>query len=159
VLVLAGALAASAAAAAVDPVARPSPALRALGGALAASGVAVAGAGVAAFRRRRTTVDPRYPERATALVDEGVYRWTRNPMYVGFVGVAAGAAALLGSPLALLGPGLLAAYLDRVQIPAEERALRARFGAPFESYARTVRRWVGRGPPPRPGRTDHPDAG
>ena len=145
VLVLAGAVAVSAAAAAVDPVARPSTELRVLGGLLAAGGLAVAGAGVAALRRQRTTVDPRYPERATTLVAQGVYRWTRNPMYVGFVGVATGAAAVLGSPLALLGPGLLAAYLDRVQIPAEERALRARFGVPFEAYLRTVRRWLGRG--------------
>ncbi|MBY0491567.1 MAG: isoprenylcysteine carboxylmethyltransferase family protein [Gemmatimonadaceae bacterium] len=104
----------------------------------------MAGAGVAAFRRQRTTVDPRYPERATTLVAEGVYRWTRNPMYVGFVSVAAGAAVALGSPLALFGPGLLGVYLDRVQIPAEERALRARFDAPFESYVRTVHRWLGR---------------
>ena len=65
-------------------------------------------------------------------------------MCLGFVSVAAGAAVALGSPLALLGPALLAVYLDRVQIPAEERALRARFGAPFESYLRTVRRWLGR---------------
>ncbi len=106
--------------------------------------MAVAGARVAAFRRQRTTVDPRYPERATTLVADGVYRWTRNPMYAGFVGLAPGAAVALGSPLALLGPGLLTVYLDRVQIPAEERALRARFGAPFESYVRTVHRWLGR---------------
>ena len=59
------------------------------------------------------------PERATTLVAEGIYRWTRNPMCLGFVSVAAGAAVALGSPLALLGPALLAVYLDRVQIPAE----------------------------------------
>lgn len=141
---LLAAFAVSAAAAAADPVARPSNALRVLGALLAAGGLGVAGAGVAAFRRQRTTVDPRYPERATALVADGVYRWTRNPMYLGFTSVATGAAAALGSPLALLGPGLLALYLDRVQIPAEEQALLARFGASFESYGRTVRRWIGR---------------
>jgi protein-S-isoprenylcysteine O-methyltransferase Ste14 len=124
--------------------------LRVLGVILAAAGLAVAVAGVMAFRRQRTTVDPRFPERASALVADGVYRWTRNPMYVGFVGVALGAAAALGSPLALVGPALLAAYLDRVQIPAEERALRARFGAAFDAYARTVGRWLGRGGPLRP---------
>lgn len=144
VLMLFGAMALSAASAVADPFARPSGALRLLGGLFAAGGLAVAASGVAAFRRQRTTVDPRYPERATALVAEGVYRWTRNPMYVGFVTIAAGAAVALGSPLALLGPGVLTVYLDRVQIPAEEMALRARFGAPFESYARTVNRWVGR---------------
>jgi protein-S-isoprenylcysteine O-methyltransferase Ste14 len=109
----------------------------------------VALAGVAAFRRRRTTVDPRYPERATALVAEGVYRWSRNPMYVGLVTVAGGGAAASGSALAAAGPALLAAYLDRVQIPAEERALRARFGAGFDAYARAVPRWAGRRAPVR----------
>ena len=143
VIALGGALAVSAGLAGVDPARRPSPALRTAGAALAAAGVAVALAGVAAFRRRRTTVDPRYPERAAALVVEGVYGWSRNPMYVGLVAVAGGAAAASGSALAAAGPLLLAGYLDRVQIPAEERALRARFGAAFHAYARAVPRWGG----------------
>lgn len=150
VVMLVAAVALSAGLAAADPFARPSAALQLLGGALAAAGLGVAGAGVAAFRRQRTTVDPRYPERATSLVAEGVYRWTRNPMYVGFVSAASGAAAVFGSALALLGPGLLAVYLDRVQIPAEEQALRKRFGASFDSYDRTVRRWIGRREHARP---------
>jgi protein-S-isoprenylcysteine O-methyltransferase Ste14 len=148
---LVGALGVSAGAAAADPLARPSAALATLGALLAAAGIGIAVAGVAAFRRRRTTVDPRYPERATALVGSGVYGWTRNPMYVGLVGVALGAAVGVGAPLALAGPVLLAVYLDRVQIPAEERALRARFGPEFEGYARRVGRWLGRGTPPGPG--------
>jgi protein-S-isoprenylcysteine O-methyltransferase Ste14 len=70
----------SAASASVDPVVGPTVALRVLGGLLAIFGIGVADAGVAAFRRARTTVDPRYPERASSLVADGVYRWTRNPM-------------------------------------------------------------------------------
>jgi protein-S-isoprenylcysteine O-methyltransferase Ste14 len=143
-LLLAGSLALSAGLARGDPAARPSAPLRAAGLLLAAAGLALAAAGVVAFRRRRTTVDPRRPERATALVAGGVYAWTRNPMYLGFVAAAAGAAAWLGSPLALLGPLALAAYLDRVQIPAEERALRAHFGEDYAAYAGAVRRWAGR---------------
>jgi protein-S-isoprenylcysteine O-methyltransferase Ste14 len=138
-IVLAGALALAAAIAAADPTARPRPALRALGAALALGGVALALAGVAAFRRRRTTVDPLRPERASALVADGVYRRTRNPMYLGLVAVAVGWAAALGSAPALVAPALLALYLDRVQIRAEERALRARFGAAFDAYARRRR--------------------
>ena len=141
---LAGALLISAALARGDARAQPSAGLRLAGVLLACGGAAVALAGVLAFRRRRTTVDPRHPERASALVAEGVYRWTRNPMYVGFVAVALGGAATLGSVRALVGPLLLAVYLDRVQIPAEERALRARFGPDFDRYAHAVRRWLGR---------------
>lgn len=143
-VVLVGALAVSRALAAVDPVRRPSGALRAAGAGVAGAGVAVALAGVAAFRRRRTTVDPVRPERASVLVADGVFGRTRNPMYVGLVAVAAGAALATGSALAAAGPALLAAYLDRVQIPAEERALGARFGAAYDAYARQVPRWGGR---------------
>lgn len=149
VVVLAGALAISAVGARVDPVRQRSAALRVAGALLATGGLAVALAGVAAFRRQRTTVDPRHPERASALVTDGVYRWTRNPMYVGFVGVALGGASALGSPLGVLGPAFLSLYLDRVQIPAEEAALRSHFGLGFDAYTRTVGRWLGR---PGPGR-------
>ena len=142
-VLLVAAVALSAGIASVDPLRRSSGGLVALGALLGLVAVGIAVAGVAAFRRQRTTVDPRYPERATALVASSVYRWTRNPMYLGFVGVALGAAVGLGSPLALAGPVLLAAYLDRVQIPAEEQALRARFGAEFDAYTRSVRRWIG----------------
>ena len=71
-------------------------------------------------------------------------------------GVIVGLVAL-GSALALAAPALLAAYLDRVQIPAEERALRARFGADFDAYTRRVGRWLGpgarRGSPAEGGKT------
>lgn len=147
VVLLLLAFAVSAALAAVDPLARPSDGTRVAGALLALAGAAVALAGVVAFRRRRTTVDPFHPERATTLVDDGVYRWTRNPMYAGLVLAGVGAAAWLGSALALAGPALLAVLLDRWQIAAEERALGARFGASYDAYARTVRRWVGRFPP------------
>lgn len=146
---LAGSLAISAASARVDPLRQRSAGPRLAGALVAAGGVAVAAAGVAAFRRQRTTVDPRHPERASALVTDGVYRWTRNPMYVGIVGVALGGASALGSPLGVLGPALLSLYLDRVQIPAEEAALRSHFGAGYDEYTDTVGRWLGR---PRPAR-------
>lgn len=144
VVVVAVGLAVSRVLAGVDPLARPSAPLQALGAGLAVAGVAVALAGVRAFRRHQTTVDPRVPERAATLVADGPYRWTRNPMYVGMVAVAVGAAAWLGSPLSLAGPALVFAWLDRVQIPAEERALRARFGDGFARYSGRVARWAGR---------------
>lgn len=146
VLMLFGAVGLSVGLASIDPLAQSILGLRALGVMMAIAGLATALAGVLAFRRQQTTVDPRYPERASTLVADGVYRWTRNPMYVGFVCVAIGAAVALGSLFALAGPGVLAMYLDRVQVPAEERALQERFGASFEHYALSVRRWAGRRP-------------
>jgi protein-S-isoprenylcysteine O-methyltransferase Ste14 len=144
VLVLVAAVSLSVTAARIDPLASASVELQVLGALVAIVGSATALAGVLAFRHQRTTVDPRYPERASALVANGIDRWTRNPMYVGFVCVGIGAAVALGSLLALAGPAALALYLDRVQIPAEERALRERFGQSFHSYVLSVRRWFGR---------------
>lgn len=141
---LLGAVGLSVRLASIDPLERSSVGLRALGVIIALAGLATALAGVLAFRRQQTTVDPRYPEQASALVTDGVYHWTRNPMYLGFVCAAVGAAVALGSLFALAGPGVFAVYLHRVQIPAEERALEERFGASFKLYALSVRRWAGR---------------
>jgi protein-S-isoprenylcysteine O-methyltransferase Ste14 len=57
----------------------------AAGGVVAVSGLALACWGVIDFRRARTTVDPVHPEKTARLVTDGIYRWTRNPMYLGFV--------------------------------------------------------------------------
>jgi protein-S-isoprenylcysteine O-methyltransferase Ste14 len=138
-----------AAAAAMALAARLTPALTAtfaaqgaLAWALAAAGVAVALAGIAAFRRARTTVHPMHPENASALVATGIYRRSRNPMYLGMLLLLAAWSVLLGNALALAGLPAFVAYIDRFQIRPEERALRARFGAGFDAYARSVRRWL-----------------
>ena len=109
---------------------------------LIVAGAAVAVAGVVAFRRARTTVNPTTPGAASALVTGGVYRLSRNPMYVGMALALAGAAVGLAPPAAALGPAAFVAYLTRFQIVPEERALRAAFGETFGAYARRVRRWL-----------------
>lgn len=110
--------------------------------ALAGPGLVLALAGVLAFRRARTTIHPQRPEEASALVCSGVYRFTRNPMYLGLLLVLAGWGALLGSLPALLLLAAFVAWIDRFQIVPEERALQRKFGAAFEAYRRQVRRWV-----------------
>lgn len=105
-------------------------------------GVAVGLAGVLAFRRHRTTVDPLHPDRASAVVDSGIYRLTRNPMYLGLALGLAGWGLYLGNWMALAGLPAFTAYLTRFQILPEERALQARFGAAFDAYRASVRRWL-----------------
>jgi protein-S-isoprenylcysteine O-methyltransferase Ste14 len=108
---------------------------------LGGAGVVVIFAGIAAFRRHGTTVDPLHPDAASQVVRTGIYRRTRNPMYLGMGLGLLGWAGYLAHPLALLvWPGFLA-YLDRFQIQPEERALRAKFGGDYEAYLREVRRW------------------
>jgi protein-S-isoprenylcysteine O-methyltransferase Ste14 len=110
--------------------------------AIAVIGMAFDVAGLIAFRRAKTTVNPMKPEKSAALVSSGVYRITRNPMYVGMAFFLLAWAVFLASPWALLGPLVFAAYITRFQIQPEERVLAARFGAEFESYRARVRRWL-----------------
>lgn len=113
-----------------------------IGIALGALGLGVVIAAARSFRAKQTTVNPLTPDAATALVSTGVFRVTRNPMYLGFVLVLAGWAAYLSSSIAwLLVPGL-AVYLTEFQIKPEERALLAKFGSEFSEYAARVRRWL-----------------
>ena len=99
-------------------------------------------AGVRAFDRARTTVDPLRPERASALVTSGIYRRTRNPMYVALAIALLAWAFWLAHPPALLGVAAFVAWMNRYQIAPEERALQALFGAEFERYRSEVRRWL-----------------
>lgn len=110
--------------------------------ALVLAGAAIGLAGTGAFRRAGTTVDPLDPRRASALVTGGIYRHTRNPMYLAVTLALLGWGTFLGDGPALLGVPAFVAWIDRLQIPAEERALRELFGTEFERYCRAVRRWL-----------------
>ena len=110
--------------------------------ALAALGAGLDLSGLWAFRRARTTFSPMRPERSAAVVQTGIYRITRNPMYLGLVLILLGLALYLASPWALLGPLVFAAYITRFQIMPEERVLAARFGAAYADYSARVRRWL-----------------
>lgn len=110
--------------------------------ALGCSGLAFAFAGVAAFRRAMTTVNPMKPEAASALVTSGVYRRSRNPMYVGLLLVLSGWAVFLSHALGFLFLPAFVAYLNRFQIMPEERVLLSKFGDDFSAYKRSVPRWL-----------------
>lgn len=105
-------------------------------------GLAFSVAGVASFRRARTTVNPINPEGVTALVVSGVYRVTRNPMYLGFLCCLLAETAWLAHPVALAGAAAFVLYMNRFQIVPEERVLAARFGSDYHTYTRRVRRWL-----------------
>jgi len=118
------------------------PGHRALALALAGLGIALGVAAVVQFKRARTTIHPQDPEKSTALVTSGVYRFTRNPMYLGMLTLLAAWALWLANAAALIVLPLFVGYLNRFQIAPEERALQARFGAAFADYRRAVRRWI-----------------
>jgi len=114
----------------------------ALAGVLAAAGVCTGLVAVFQFKRARTTVHPMKPQEASTLVVRGIYRFTRNPMYLGVLLVLAGWAAWLANGVALVLLPCFVAYMNRFQIAPEERALEAGFGAAFAGYRRAVRRWL-----------------
>ena len=99
-------------------------------------------AAVLGFRRAKTTINPLTPQASSALVVRGIYRWTRNPMYLAMLLVLIGWACIVSNWAALAMLPLFVATLTHLQIQPEERALHARFGAEFEHYRRKVRRWL-----------------
>jgi len=110
--------------------------------AFAVAGVATAISGAVAFRRAKTTISPLKPETTSSLVVSGVYRFTRNPMYVGLALVLLAWAVFLSSIWTLLGPLAFSLYITRFQIIPEEQALAGIFGAAYSAYRAKVRRWL-----------------
>ena len=109
---------------------------------LFALGLVSAAAGVFAFWRRGANIDPHRIDRGEVLVTNGVYRFTRNPMYLGITLVLCGYVFYLARPLAVLGPVLFALYITRFQIMPEERAMRAKFEQVYAAYCERTRRWL-----------------
>lgn len=109
---------------------------------LAATGLALDATALRTFFAARTTVSPLDPSRTSALVERGLYRFTRNPMYLGLLLILAGWTIWLDHALAFVVlPGFVF-YITRFQIVPEERALRERFGDGFSHYAARVSRWL-----------------
>ncbi len=111
---------------------------------VAAASVAFASSAAGQFRRQGTTLEPFNPALASTLVTTGANSVSRNPMYVGLSGLLVANAVRLGAWKALLPVAAFALVIDRLQIPAEEAALLANFGAEYEAYRATVPRWLGR---------------
>ncbi|MBO9624066.1 MAG: isoprenylcysteine carboxylmethyltransferase family protein [Sphingomonas sp.] len=92
------------------------------------------------FRNLGTNVKPW--KTSTALATDGVFRWTRNPMYLGMAGIYAGIALVTDSlfALVLLVPVML--VIEREVIAREEAYLEGRFGDRYRAYKASVRRWI-----------------
>ena len=90
----------------------------------------------------KTTWRPMIPGRSTSLVSTGVYRLSRNPIYLGMLLVMLGLGVALASPAALAISAVFVLYLDRFQIGPEERVLSAILGREYLDYLASVRRWL-----------------
>ena len=105
-------------------------------------GIAVAGAGVLAFRRANTTVNPMQVHATSSLVTSGVFRISRNPMYLGMVLLLIAWAVHLANAAAVLVLPLFVIYINRFQIAPEERSMQKLFGDAFIAYTKATRRWL-----------------
>jgi len=99
------------------------------------------GLSIMQFFRVHTTVNPIHPEKAKKLVTSGMYRITRNPMYVGLLVSLTGWAILLGSFSPFLLLPLFIALITTQQIILEEKILEEKFGQQYLVYKKVVRRW------------------
>ena len=141
VMLLCGAIGYLASRLAAGPVVPlPMPAL--LAGGVVAIGLTLNLLPKLAFRRVRTTVNPLRPAMASALVTHGVYRYTRNPMYLGMLLGLTGIAIWFGNPLNIGMLILFVWYMTEFQIKPEEESLREKFGGDYEAYCKKVRRWI-----------------
>jgi protein-S-isoprenylcysteine O-methyltransferase Ste14 len=109
---------------------------------LAGLGVLVAVLGMLAFRRAKTTINPVNIGAASSIVTSGVYRYTRNPMYVGLALMLVGWAVHIAVPFVLVGPVVFILFITRFQIIPEERVLTSKFGGEYRKYQERVRRWL-----------------
>lgn len=111
-------------------------------GVLAAVAVTIMISASYAFHRAGTTLHPQKFQQVSALLVTGVFRFSRNPVYLGQILLLAVWGLLLGGVGVWLWWGLFFAYLDRVQIPREEAFLLGHFGQDYRVFCRRVRRWL-----------------
>ena len=94
------------------------------------------------FFKAKTTTDPTKPEKASSLVITGIFKISRNPMYLAMLMVLISFAIKLGNLLSLIGPILFFISMTYLQIKPEEKILAKKFGQAYIDYCKKVRRWI-----------------
>lgn len=102
----------------------------------------IVSAAVVGFARAKTTMDPRSPKNTVTVVTTGIYRFSRNPMYLGFAMILTGVCIWLGNLGSFLTLPLFVLYLNHFQILPEEAHLQKKFGKTYVAYKKQVRRWL-----------------
>ena len=92
------------------------------------------------FKKNMTTVKPHL--KPSTLITSGVFRVSRNPMYLGMVLILLGASTCVGSVTAFISPVLFFLISELDFIPCEESVMEDAFGQPYLEYKKRVRRWI-----------------
>ena len=94
------------------------------------------------FRNDKTTVNPLSPEQATKLVTNGIFKLSRNPMYLGMAVILASVAVFFNIIGGIISMALFCLYITKFQIIPEEKAMKELFSQDFEQYMQATRRWI-----------------
>ena len=109
---------------------------------LASAGFIIAGIAAGGFFKKKTTVNPHTPSKTSALVTDGIYKFSRNPMYLGLLFILAAWSFWLGNISALGVIIAFVVYMTIFQIKPEEEALLEIFGDDYRAYCKKTRRWI-----------------
>jgi len=93
------------------------------------------------FGRAKTTIDPTKPDKASSLVVGGIFKFSRNPMYLSLLLILLALGVFLGNAFNILIAATFVGYMNRFQIIPEERILLEKFGRSFKDYCILTRRW------------------
>ena len=93
------------------------------------------------FFRSRTSIDPMNPSKTGKLVTNGLYNYSRNPMYLALLIILLAWGLWLGNAFNTIIAAAFVAYMNKFQIIPEEEALQSKFGKEYEKYKIKVRRW------------------
>ena len=113
-----------------------------LGSVLIISGLIVMASAIILFKKNKTTVTPLDPSRSTKLITRGIYKYSRNPMYLGLSFVLSGVSIIVNPIGGFIFIPLFIIYLNFFQIMPEENAMIDLFEKEFLEYKKSVRRWI-----------------
>ena len=105
-------------------------------------GLGIFSAAVQSFKKHKTTINPLSPDKASSLVNSGIFSYSRNPMYLGMLLILLSVSFKFNISVGLFISFLFKIYITRFQIIPEEKAMAKLFGEEFITYKNQTRRWV-----------------
>ena len=124
----------------INPIKFPN--IEIIGGLILLLGVVTAVLATLLFKKDKTTVNPRDPEKTTTLVTNGIFSITRNPMYLGLFLSISSTILFFGSWFGIIILMFFVWYINKFQIIPEEEAMEKLFGNKYSEYRQKVRRWI-----------------
>ena len=118
------------------------PDLKAVGIIFLILGLIIIFSAVLKFIKTKTTVDPTRPHKTSNLVINGIYKITRNPMYLGMLFLIMAYAIYNNNVMGCIIIPIFIFYINKFQIEPEEIEMRKKFGESFENYFKKLNRWL-----------------